>query len=151
MGTQSKIVQQIREKKADYIVTLKANHPTLLSQIQQWFTQTKACGFTTVNHDYYQKITKEHHRTENRGELLLSKRFNCFIKSELKMGEAKRRKKLDPNYGKSKPVKNISLSLKLRQELDSIYDDNLESSDYLNELKSAKMSVEEFKIPNETP
>lgn len=66
MGTQTKIVQQIRAKKADYIVTLKANHPTLLSQIEQWFSQKRASKFEGINHDYYCSVEKGHHRTEKR-------------------------------------------------------------------------------------
>ncbi len=37
MGTQTEIVQKIIDKKADYILTLKANHPTLHNQVQQFF------------------------------------------------------------------------------------------------------------------
>ena len=37
MGTQTEIVKQIRHKKADYIVSLKANNPTLHSQVKEWF------------------------------------------------------------------------------------------------------------------
>jgi predicted transposase YbfD/YdcC len=66
MGAQTKIVQQIRSQKADYIVTLKANHPTLFSQVQQWFTDTQAQGWDGINHDYYKTVTKGHHRTEKR-------------------------------------------------------------------------------------
>jgi predicted transposase YbfD/YdcC len=66
MGTQTRIVQQIRQQKADYILTLKANHPTLLSQIQQWFTDTQARGWDGIDHDYYKTVTKGHHRTEKR-------------------------------------------------------------------------------------
>jgi predicted transposase YbfD/YdcC len=42
MGTQTKIVQQIRQKKADYIVTFKANHPTLSDSV---FSQSTQLGF----------------------------------------------------------------------------------------------------------
>ncbi|MGB5768603.1 MAG: ISAs1 family transposase [Crocosphaera sp.] len=66
MGTQTKIVQQIRHKKADYVVTLKANHPTLFSQVQQWFTNTMTRGWDDIDHDYYKTVTKGHHRTEKR-------------------------------------------------------------------------------------
>jgi predicted transposase YbfD/YdcC len=44
MGTQTKIVQQIRAKKADYLVALKANHPTLFSQVKQWFQEKRVSG-----------------------------------------------------------------------------------------------------------
>lgn len=35
MGTQTEIAKQIVAKKADYVLALKANHPTLYSQVEQ--------------------------------------------------------------------------------------------------------------------
>lgn len=66
MGTQTKIVQQIQAKKADYIVALKANHPTLFSQVKQWFQDKRASRFAQIEHDYYTLIEKGHHRIEKR-------------------------------------------------------------------------------------
>lgn len=66
MGTQEKIVQQIRRQKADYILALKANHPTILSQVKEWFTQSKTLGWDGIEHDYYTNVSKGHHRTEKR-------------------------------------------------------------------------------------
>ena len=37
MGTQTEIAKKIIDKKADYVLTLKANHPTIYSQVQEWF------------------------------------------------------------------------------------------------------------------
>lgn len=37
MGTQTAIAQQIRDAGADYILTLKANHPTLAQDAHKWF------------------------------------------------------------------------------------------------------------------
>ena len=37
MGTQTEIVRLIREKKADYVLALKTNHPTLHAQVKNWF------------------------------------------------------------------------------------------------------------------
>ena len=66
MGTQTKIVEQIRDQKADYILTLKANHPTLLAEVKQWFTDTQTQGWGSIDHDYYKTVTKGHNRTEKR-------------------------------------------------------------------------------------
>lgn len=66
MGTQTKIVQQIRAKKADYIVALKANHPTLFSQVKQWFQEKRVSQLAQIEHDYYTSVEKGHHRTEKR-------------------------------------------------------------------------------------
>ena len=37
MGTQTAIAQKIQEAGADYILTLKRNHPTLAKQAYSWF------------------------------------------------------------------------------------------------------------------
>jgi predicted transposase YbfD/YdcC len=66
MGTQTEIVKQIRHKKADYIVSLKANHPTLHSQVKEWFDTRRANNFEGINVSYNQQIEKGHHRTEKR-------------------------------------------------------------------------------------
>ena len=36
MGTQHEIAHRIQELGADYVLALKANHPTLFTQVQQW-------------------------------------------------------------------------------------------------------------------
>lgn len=66
MGTQHEIVQQIHRQKADYILTLKANHPTMLSQVKQWFSDTQTLGWNGIEHDDYTTVTKGHHPTAQR-------------------------------------------------------------------------------------
>lgn len=39
MGTQTAIASQIFNAEADYILALKANHPTLHTQVKNWFEQ----------------------------------------------------------------------------------------------------------------
>ena len=41
MGTQKQIAAQIHTAQADYVLTLKANHPTLFQQVEQWFKDTR--------------------------------------------------------------------------------------------------------------
>jgi predicted transposase YbfD/YdcC len=41
MGTQKTIASQIHAAQADYILTLKANHPTLFHQVEQWFQDAR--------------------------------------------------------------------------------------------------------------
>ena len=66
MGTQTEIVRLIREQKADYVLALKTNHPTLHAQVKNWFDKAIASNFEgiTVSHD--RRIEKGHHRTEKR-------------------------------------------------------------------------------------
>ncbi|HEY9630441.1 MAG TPA: ISAs1 family transposase, partial [Coleofasciculaceae cyanobacterium] len=41
MGTQKQIASQIHTAQADYVLTLKANHPTLFQQVEQWFKDAR--------------------------------------------------------------------------------------------------------------
>jgi len=66
MGTQKEIVKQIRSKKADYIVALKANHPTLFNQVKQWFVQHQKNDEEQMGVSYHRKTEKGHHRIEIR-------------------------------------------------------------------------------------
>ena len=52
MGTQTEIVKRIRQKKADYVLCLKANHPTLFNQVKQWFKTARENGFCGVELDH---------------------------------------------------------------------------------------------------
>ncbi len=66
MGTQTAIASQIYNAKADYVLALKANHPTLHGQIKAWFEQATIQGFEGVNFSYDERVEKGHHRTEKR-------------------------------------------------------------------------------------
>ena len=66
MGTQTEIAQKIIDKKADYVLALKANHPTLYSQVEKWFEKSAMQDFKSVDVSYDQKINSEHHRIEER-------------------------------------------------------------------------------------
>lgn len=52
MGTQTAIAATIHQTKADYILALKANHPTLHEQVKAWFEQAQAQGFKGINFSY---------------------------------------------------------------------------------------------------
>lgn len=66
MGTQTEIAKKIIDKKADYVLALKANHPTLYSQVQEWFKTAQAQNFQGIDVSYDKRIEKGHHRTEIR-------------------------------------------------------------------------------------
>ncbi|HYX15148.1 MAG TPA: ISAs1 family transposase [Nostoc sp.] len=65
-GTQTAIASQIFYAKADYILSLKGNHPTLHGQVKDWFEQHLSQGFESIIHSYQQRVDKGHHRTEKR-------------------------------------------------------------------------------------
>lgn len=66
MGTQTEIAKQIIDKKADYVLALKANHPNLYYQVKQWFEKAQVEHFLGINVSYDKRIEKAHHRTELR-------------------------------------------------------------------------------------
>lgn len=66
MGTQTQIAQQIVAKGADYVLSLKGNHPTLHSQVKAWFETAQAQGFKGIEHSYHQRVEAGHHRRETR-------------------------------------------------------------------------------------
>ncbi|HEY9747952.1 MAG TPA: ISAs1 family transposase [Allocoleopsis sp.] len=64
MGTQKQIASQIYTAQADYVLTLKANHPTLFKQVEQWFKDAReqATLPSTMTHT----TEAGHHRIDTR-------------------------------------------------------------------------------------
>ena len=66
MVTQTAIARQIIARGADYVLCLKANHPTLHSLVKTWFENAFAKDFKGIEHSYAQRVEAGHHRRENR-------------------------------------------------------------------------------------
>lgn len=66
MGTQTEIARQIVDKGADYVLCLKANHPTLWNQVRVWFEQAQQNSFEGIEHRYDGRFEVGHHRRETR-------------------------------------------------------------------------------------
>jgi predicted transposase YbfD/YdcC len=66
MGTQTEIIQLISQKKADYVVALKSNHPTLYTQVKNWFETARNQQFVGIEISYDFRTEKGHHRVESR-------------------------------------------------------------------------------------
>lgn len=66
MGTQHEIARQIVAKGADYVLCLKANHPTLWRQVDAWFEQALSTEFVGIEHTHDQRVEAGHHRREHR-------------------------------------------------------------------------------------
>jgi predicted transposase YbfD/YdcC len=66
MGTQKTIAEKIIVANADYILSLKDNHPTLHKQVKNWFETSLSLGFKGVDVNISQRVEKGHHRIENR-------------------------------------------------------------------------------------
>ncbi|MEO0887167.1 MAG: ISAs1 family transposase [Cyanobacteria bacterium J06648_10] len=66
MGTQHAIAKQIIAKGADYVLCLKANHPTLWAEVKAWFEAAEAIEFAGIEHCLDQRVESGHHRRETR-------------------------------------------------------------------------------------
>ncbi|MCG6138069.1 MAG: hypothetical protein MET45_26145 [Nostoc sp. LLA-1] len=44
--------KKLIDKKADYVLALKANHPTLCSQVREWFETSLAKNFQGIDVSY---------------------------------------------------------------------------------------------------
>ncbi|MGL4649462.1 MAG: ISAs1 family transposase [Caldilineaceae bacterium] len=66
LGCQKKIVDKIREKEADYVVTVKGNQPKLQQAVQAAFAQAAASGLPTTSPGYCSTHERGHGRTETR-------------------------------------------------------------------------------------
>ena len=66
MRSQTAIASQIYNASADYVLALKANHPTLHGQVKAWFDQAFTANFEGITFSYDERVEKGHHRTEKR-------------------------------------------------------------------------------------
>jgi predicted transposase YbfD/YdcC len=64
IGTQKIIARQIHRAHADYILSLKSNHPTLFQQVNQWFQPTQAAGTLPTPREHTTETG--HHRIDTR-------------------------------------------------------------------------------------
>lgn len=64
MGTQKQIAHQIHAAQADYVLTLKANHPTLFEQVKQGFEAVREQGILAPAMTHTTEAG--HHRIETR-------------------------------------------------------------------------------------
>ncbi len=63
MGTQKTIAKTIRDKKADYVLALKANHGLLYQDLQQYWSDP---NLPAAEYDFYETTEKDHGRLEIR-------------------------------------------------------------------------------------
>lgn len=66
MGCQKAIAQQIREAKADYLLGLKENQPTLHEDVEACFLKAFSTEFEGVKHETYATEEVSHGRREER-------------------------------------------------------------------------------------
>lgn len=56
------IARQIVDKGAEYVLSLKANHPTLYAQVKGWFETAQSNQFEGIEYSYNQRVEAGHHR-----------------------------------------------------------------------------------------
>lgn len=67
MNTQKETVKKIvKEKKADYVVSLKENHSTLYNEVKEYFEDEERNNFENEKIESYRTIEKGHGRIEER-------------------------------------------------------------------------------------
>jgi predicted transposase YbfD/YdcC len=70
MGCQVEIAQKIVESKADYVLAVKGNQPTLYAGIEAYFLDHLEDDFVRVSVGRHEKTEKGHGRTETRSYLV---------------------------------------------------------------------------------
>lgn len=70
-GTQADVTQRLVEQEADYVVTLKANQPTVHQDVVDLFQQARETAFAGIAHDAYDTLEKGHGRLERRRTWLI--------------------------------------------------------------------------------
>ncbi len=66
MGCQKKIASTIIEKKADYVLSLKENHPTMLKNTQLYMDDIIESGKKNIDYYYHETFDGDHGRIETR-------------------------------------------------------------------------------------
>lgn len=72
IGCQKDIAASIRERKGDYLLTVKDNQPTLREDIQVCFQRASDSGFAEVQHSEYTSKDRGHGRTETRSYTIIT-------------------------------------------------------------------------------
>jgi predicted transposase YbfD/YdcC len=66
LGCQKHVAQAIRDRKADYVLRVKANQQRLHQDVVDWFDYADQVQFENMPHDYHETINKRHGRIEIR-------------------------------------------------------------------------------------
>lgn len=85
MGCQTKIVSQIIDEEADYLIAVKDNQPKLYSEIVEKFIECDESKYSNVSFDYSETSGYEHGRNEGR---------RCWVIYDVKLSMSKKWKGL---------------------------------------------------------
>lgn len=76
MGCQRETAQQIVDKGAHYVISLKGNQEKLHEEVERVFTEAREESFETVPHAYTETVEKDHGRIERRRYWITAKLDN---------------------------------------------------------------------------
>lgn len=74
MGCQETIVEEIRNKNADYVLALKKNHKNFYEDVKCLFELEGKNEYNDISYDHYETVNKDHGRIERR---------NYYVTSEI--------------------------------------------------------------------
>jgi len=74
MGCQTEIVEEIIERGADYVISLKGNQGNLHTEIKDYLDWAERIGFKEISYDYCETLEKDHGRIEER---------RCWVTEEI--------------------------------------------------------------------
>ena len=74
MGCQREIVEEIIERVADYVISLKGNQGNLHTEIKDYLDWAERIGFKEISYDYCETLEKDHGRIEER---------RCWVTEEI--------------------------------------------------------------------
>jgi len=66
IGCQKDITKEIVKKEADYVLSLKENHPLLYEEVVQYFDSSRKEFFKDISYAYHEEYDKGHGRIERR-------------------------------------------------------------------------------------
>jgi predicted transposase YbfD/YdcC len=66
MGCQKEIAKTITEQGADYVLALKAHHPTLSEAVTLFLNEARDTAFADMAHAYHETVDGDHGRIETR-------------------------------------------------------------------------------------
>lgn len=84
IGCQKEIVQRIKEKGGDYILTVKANQGTLHSGLINLFQKAKELNYEAMVYSHKQTIDGDHGRIETRNYTILPVMYKFAYKNHWK-------------------------------------------------------------------
>ncbi len=72
MHCQKKLVRQLREKKADYLLSLKENQEKLYNEVEALFDEEDQTSYEYIDNEFYEESDKGHGRFERRRYWMLT-------------------------------------------------------------------------------